>query len=165
MSTSPRMMKACVLLLSGAALGAGGGYAASASGASATHPPAAKATAKRTRGELARLRRAVSITAVVPDGKGTFATLSIERGTLVSVTGNSISLREGNARAAYKTVNISLPSTTVVRLAGKPSSLSALSAGERIMVVQGPRRTTVSARTPKSAHTPSALGAESQSAS
>ncbi len=146
MSMGPRMTKAGALLLCGGALGGAGGYAASAAGANAKHTSVSSATGKRPRGELARLRRAVSITAVVPDGKGTFAPLSIERGTLVAVTGNSISLREGNARASYKTVSISLPSDTVVRLARKPASLSALSAGERIVVVQGPTRTTVAAR-------------------
>ncbi len=134
--------------MSGAALGAAGGYATSASGAGTAPPPGAKARSARVAGEQARLRRAVSVTAVVPDGHGKFATVSIERGTFVSALGSTVVLREGTQRATYKTATLSLPSSTVVRLSRQPSTLSALSAGDRIVVVQGPRRTLVSARPP-----------------
>jgi hypothetical protein len=159
MSNSSRSLKAAALLLSGAAIGAGGGYAVDASGAGTTATAsqaaggAAVQGAKRAHGRaggLARLRRAVSITAVVPDGKGKFATLSITRGVLVSASANALTLREGTRRATYKTVTLTLPASTTVRLSRSPSSLAALSAGERVLVVQGPHRTLVSAH-PKAA--------------
>jgi hypothetical protein len=157
MAFSPRLTKAAALVLSGAALGGAGGYAASASGAS-TSPT--KTSATKHAGALARqarLRHAVSITAVVPDGRGHFSTLSIERGTLVSVSGQSLTLNEGSRRYTYKSATLSLPSDVKVRLSHQISSLSALAAGDLVEVVQGPKRTAVIARPPKSATvTPSA---------
>jgi hypothetical protein len=149
MSISPRILKASALLISGAALGGAGGYAASASGASPVSAEASAGKHAKAVSRDARLRRAVSITAVVPDGHGSFATLSIERGTLVSDSSGELTLEEGTRQATYKSVTVALPSTAVVRLSRKPSSLAALSAGDRIEVLQSPRRTTVIARTPK----------------
>lgn len=149
MFNSPKTLKAGALLLSGAALGGAGGYAASASGASTAHTATPKARHARVQGEQARLRRAVSITAVVPAGNGKFATISVERGTLEAVSGSTITLGEGTPRAAYKTVTVTLPANAVVRLSRQASSLSALSAGDHLTVVQGPHRTLVSARPPR----------------
>lgn len=160
MSNSSRSLKAVALLLSGAAIGVGGGYAVDASGAGTTATGsrgASGARAQRTKhahgnaGGLARLRRAVSVTAVVPDGKGQFATLSIARGVLLSASTDALTLREGTRRATYKAVTLTLPANTTVRLSRSPSSLAALSAGERVLVIQGPRRTLVSAHPAKAA--------------
>lgn len=149
--------------MSGAALGAGIGYASSASGASSTPLSTHKTGGARALRQAARLRRAVSITAVVPDGNGKFATISVERGTLLSSSGSMLSIREGTPRVSYKTVTLTLPSDTAVRLARQPSSLAALRAGDRIVVVQGPRRTVLSARPPAAANTASPNAAESSS--
>lgn len=156
MNLSPRILKTSAVLLSGASIGGAVGYAASASGASTSHGAktnhsASAHSAKAARRQAGRLSRAVSLTAVVPSGHGHFATLSIERGTLTSVSGQTLTLREGTVRADYKTVTVTLPSTAVVRLSGAPSSLTALSPGERVAIVQGPRKTTVVARPPRSA--------------
>lgn len=153
MNIHPRIVKTGAILLSGAAIGGTVGYAASASGASTSHTRgahAAKAAHAGGGGATAkRLRRAVSITAVVPAAHGSFTTVSVERGTLASVSGQTLSLREGTRRSTYKTVAVTLSAKTVVRLAGKPSSLSALTAGDRLTVVQGPRRSTVLAHPPR----------------
>jgi hypothetical protein len=143
MPISPRIMKASALLLSGAALGGAGGYAASASGASASHSATHTKKAAHAAALEKRLRRAVSISAVVPAGNGSFATVTIERGSLLSSSGGSITLQEGTARSNYKTVTLSLPGDTVVRLSRQPSSLSALAAGDRVTVIAGPHRTAV----------------------
>lgn len=150
MGMSPRIVKASALVLSGAALGGAGGYAASASGASAGNGTHAKQAGTGAHGREARLRRAISITAVVAAGEGKFATVTVQRGILTSVSGSTVTLREGTRKATYKTVTLTLPADTRVRLARKPSSLSALSAGDRIAVVQGPHRSVVAARPPAS---------------
>lgn len=164
MSISPRVMKTGAVLLSGVALGGAVGFAASASGASTGHVKAhkeqpehrARAASKSSR---ARLLHAVSLTAVVPDGRGHFSTLSIDRGTLTSVSGDQLTLKEGRRRFTYKTVTISLPSDATIRLSRQPSSLSALAAGDRVEVVQGPKRTSVIARPPSATSTTSAPAA------
>lgn len=161
MSMSPRIVKASALVLSGAALGGAGGYAASASGASTGQGTGAKQAGNRAHGRGARLRRAVSITAVVPAGEGKFATVTVQRGVLTSMSGSTVTLREGTRKATYKTVTLTLPADTKVRLARKPSSLSALSAGDRIAVVQGPHRSVVAARPQKSSGAPAKAPASS----
>jgi hypothetical protein len=153
MSLSSPITRGSAILLCGAALGGAGGYAASASGASASSSTHAAASTRKARGAQARLRRAVSLTAVVPTGGGHFATVTEERGTFVSTSGTSLTLREGTVKAPYKTVTIPLGSDPVVRLARKPSSLSSLTAGERLLIVQGPHRTTVIARAPRTGAT------------
>ena len=155
MTFAPRFMRAGSLLLSGAALGAAGGYAARASGTGLS-PAQAPATAAK-KGKLssqARLRRAVELTAVVPDGHGSFTTISIERGTIAAISGDQLTLNEGNRRFTYKTVTVTLPSSATVRLSRKPSSLSALAAGDRVEVLQGPKRTAVIARPASATSTP-----------
>ena len=175
-NTSPSR-KAAALLLSGVAIGAGGGYAVTASGASfpGAQPEAAHAhdrqaarrggrAGQRARsggGSLARLKRAVSITAVVPTRHG-FATLSIQRGVLLSRAGAKLTLREGTRTSAYKTVNVTLPATARVRLARRLSSLDALDAGAHIAVIKTARRTVVIARPALRARKGAAASAASQ---
>lgn len=161
MSRSFGARRALALLASGAAIGAAGGYAVSASGASpSTHePPHATAKKASTARRLGRLRRAVSLTAVLPTRGGTFATFTIERGELTGVAGDQLTLREGTRRATFRTVTTTVDAQALVRLSGKPSSLSALAPGERVRIVQGPRRTVVLARAPgKSGATRGSLG-------
>lgn len=152
MSLSSRTRRTTALLLSGAAIGAAGGYAVSASGAGRPAPTArtrqgsGNATTARAKGRIARLKRAVSLTAVVPGRDGKFSTISIARGTLVGVTAQQLTLREGTPRASYKTVSLTVRSNVTVRLSKQPSTLSALSPGDRVAVVQGPRKTIVVAR-------------------
>lgn len=163
---SKRLSKTSALLMCGAAIGGATGYAASASGTSNTasttassayaahgangarHHGAKARGSKRAglRGLEARMRHAVSASVVVSNGHGQFATVSLVRGTLVSISGSSLTVREGTARSSYKTVTLSLPADAVVRIAHARSSLSALSAGEHVLVIQGPKRTLVAAR-------------------
>jgi hypothetical protein len=157
MSLFSRTGKAAALLLSGAAVGAAGGLAVSASGAG--QKPATKtleqaATGKgkaRGKSRLARLERAVSLTAVVPARGGRFTSVSIERGTLVRVTTQQLTLREGTRRASYETVTLAVGPNATVRLSRRPSTLGALSPGDRVAVVQGPRKTLIAARPAASA--------------
>ena len=152
MSFSSRTRRSAVLLMSGAAIGACGGYAVSASGASTrapasgAHTSAAAGRTVHAKGGLARLKRAVSITAVLPGRDGKFSTVSIDRGTLTSIDGQDLTLREGTRRATYKTVSIAVGTEATVRLSRQPSTLGALVAGDRVTVVKAPHKTAVAAR-------------------
>jgi hypothetical protein len=165
MSISSTTRRASALILSAVAIGAAMGYAVSAFGdsprATADHPTASEPAQRATRAPAtgdrrSRLRRAVSISAVVPAGGGRFATLSIARGVLVDTSGDSLTLREGTRKVAYKTVTLPVSADARVRLSKQPSSLGALSAGDHVVVITGPHRTTVVARPAKSGRTPAA---------
>jgi hypothetical protein len=117
-----------------AAAGVAGGIASGS--ASPAHPRAA-----------ARLGRIVHADAVVATARGTrFARVTIDRGTVKSVSGNQLTLDEGTAKATYRTVTLTIPSAAVVRNDGAAASLSSLQPGERVGVRQGPLRTRVAAR-------------------
>ncbi len=133
-------------------LGVGAGASAiadaGASTTSTTHAtkPAAKAAWARDRRGL--LRRAVQGQLVIHTKKG-FETVSFERGYVQSVSGDSLTLREGTKNATYKTVTLTIPSSARVRNNGAASSLSALTSGEHVGVIQGPANTWVVARSVK----------------
>jgi hypothetical protein len=96
----------------------------------------------------AGLRRAVHGDVVVYTKQG-FKTITFDRGFVQSVSGNMLTLREGTKKATYKTVTLTIPSNARVRNNGQRSTLSALTAGEHVGVVQGLPRTLVIARAPK----------------
>ncbi len=134
-----------------AAAGAGASAIATAGAAgtsstrstSAAHPAAARA-ARRT-----ILRRAVEGDVVVASKNG-FATVTLHRGFVQSVAGQQLTIREGTKKATYKTVTLTIPAGAKVRDNGKAASLSQLSTGQRVGVVQGPQRTWVIARNARS---------------
>ncbi len=159
MSISSTARRAAALILSGGAIGGALGYAASASGTGVTRTGSGQDMRRgergaRTKAGRARLKHAVSITAVVPTGGGKFATVSIARGVLVDTASNAVTLREGTPRATYKTVTLPLGADTRVRLSEQRSSIGALSAGDRVTVIEGPHGTTIVAR-PSKAKQPS----------
>jgi hypothetical protein len=107
---------------------------------------------ERQRGEFARgagvralERRTVQANVVVATKTG-FATVTIERGFVQSVSGQRLTIREGTKKATYKTVMLTIPSNAKVRDNRQASTLSALTAGQRVAVVQAPQRTGVIAR-------------------
>jgi hypothetical protein len=134
-----------------AAAGAGASAIATAGAAGTTTSPNAatthSATARPARRAL--LRRAVQGSVVVATKSG-FATVTFDRGFVQSVNGNQLTIREGTKRATYKTVTLTIPSGARVRDNGQTASLSQLTQGQRVGVVQGPSHTWVVARTPKS---------------
>lgn len=133
-------------------LGVGAGASAIASaGASTTstnHAATPAAKVARQRGLRGDLRRAVQGEFVIHTKKG-FETVSFERGFVQSVSGDALTLREGTKKATYKTVTITIPSGARVRNNGQASTLSSLTAGEHVGVLQGPAHTWVVARTVK----------------
>ena len=132
------------------AIGAAGSAIASAgatsSGTTSTTASAAKAARARGAGARALERRAVHATVVVATKSG-FATVTIDRGLVESVSGQQLTIREGTKKATYKTVTLAIPSSAKVRDNRQVSKLSALTAGQRVAVVQAPQRTWVTART------------------
>ena len=131
------------------ALGAGVSAIATAgasTGGSATGTSAHHRTWVR-RGGLRRFAaRAVHGTVVVRTRSG-FATVTFDRGTVNSVNGQQLTMTEGTAKATYKTVTLTIPSTARVRDNRQQVTLSDLKAGQRVIVVQAPKQTFVVAHT------------------
>ncbi len=138
------------------AIGAAGSAIATAGAASggtrSTTATTAAARARRAgagaRGAGARTleRRAVHADVIVATKSG-FATVTIDRGVVQSVSGQQLTIREGTKKATYKTVTLTIPSSAKVRDNRRASTLSALTAGQRASVVQAPKGTWVTART------------------
>jgi hypothetical protein len=136
----------CVAGGAGASVIAGAGAATSSS----HHSTSAKAgkAGKARKGLAGIARRSVSAQLVVHTKQG-FQTVTLDRGVVDSVSGQQLKLTEGTPKATYKTVTLTIPSTARVRDDHQKSTLSAVTAGQRVLVVQAPKRTFVIARTPK----------------
>ena len=130
------------------AVGAGISAIASAGAATSSHPQARKNQAAKRSQALRAARRAVTGTLVVPTKTG-FATVTFERGKVQSVNGQQLTLVEGTPARTYKTVTLTVPANAKVRDNGKASTLSNVTAGQRAIVLQAPKRTFVIARTPR----------------
>lgn len=122
---------------------------AGAAGTSPTTPTTSTQTAAGHAKRRALAARAVQGELVVATKNG-FATITLNRGFVQSVSGQQLTIREGTRKATYKTVTLTIPSSAEVRDNGQAASLSKVSAGQRVAVVQGPKQTRVIARTPKS---------------
>jgi hypothetical protein len=99
---------------------------------------------------LAELSHTVAGSFVV-DTKDGFVTVSVARGAVNSVSGDQLTIDEGTLKQTYKTVTLTLPSNTLVRNQHQKSALSSLTKGERVVVIDGPKRALVVAGTTKSA--------------
>jgi len=130
-----------------AALGAGAGAIASAGAATTT---TTTTTHRVVRTGLGRgpLRRAVHGDVLVATKSG-FETVIFDRGIVQSVAGQQLTLTEGTNKTATRTVTLTIPTNAKVRDNGKLTSLTAVTAGQRVTVVQAPKHTWVIARTPR----------------
>ena len=129
------------------AVGAAGSAIATAGAASGGTTTSTGAKSARARGGARALeRRAVHADVVVATKSG-FATVTIDRGFVQSVSGQQLTIREGTKNVTYKTVTLTVPSNAKVRDNRRFSALSALTSGQRVEVVQAPTRTWVIART------------------
>ncbi len=134
-----------------AAAGAGASAIAAAGATgntSATTPAPAGSPATRPIARRALMQRAVQGSVVVAT-KGGFATVTFNRGFVQAVNGQQLTIREGTKKATYKVLTLTIPAGAAVRDNGQTASLSQLTPGQRVGVVQGPKRTAVVARTPK----------------
>ncbi|HLJ03911.1 MAG TPA: hypothetical protein VKT31_10745 [Solirubrobacteraceae bacterium] len=148
MSFIHRNARLLAVALSCLALGAAGSAIASAGAAtSSTSSHAVRGGARGRAGLMAMIRRGtVHASLITYTKKQGFVTVTIDRGFVQSVSGNSLTMREGTRTATYKTLTLSLPAGTVVRDNRARASLSALKPGEHVLVVQGPQRALVVAR-------------------
>jgi hypothetical protein len=131
-------------------IGAGASAIATAS-ASSTH---AKTAHRNRHGILAPraiglLRRTVQGSFVVATKSG-FVNVTVARGQVQSVSGQTITIVEGTPKQTYKTVALTLPSTVTVRDDRQPATLGQVTAGQRATVIVGPNQALVVAHTPKS---------------
>jgi len=131
-----------------AGLAAGAGAIATA-GAATTH----SGSHARAHARAAAVRRlgmhgqpsgppAVHGQLVVPTKTG-FATVTFDRGTIKSVSGQQLVVTEGTPKSTYQTVTLTIPADAVVKLDGKSAALDSLPTGDHVMVVQGPNKTCV----------------------
>jgi hypothetical protein len=82
---------------------------------------------------------------VVPNEKGGFDTITMDRGSFTSLSGQDLAITEGTKSATYKTVTLTIPSDATVRRNGEKAQLSDLRSGDTVMVVQSPKGTFVNA--------------------
>jgi hypothetical protein len=136
--------KFLALAASCVALGAAISAIATAGAATAAHPAHPGAHARL--GGRPILRRAVHGDLVVKTANG-FATVSFDRGTVESVSGQTLVLREGTPTATYKTVTLTIPADATVRVNRAKAALSDVTTGQRAAVIVLPKRTLVIART------------------
>lgn len=132
----------------GAGAGAGAIATAGAAGPSTTTTNTAASaapTAAKARVRRGLARRSVQGDIVVATRNG-FATVTFNRGFVQSVNGRRLTIREGTKAATYKVVTLAIPANAKVRDNGQSATLSQLTAGQRVGVLQGPKVTHVIAR-------------------
>jgi hypothetical protein len=82
---------------------------------------------------------------VVPNRKGGFDSVTMDRGSFSSLSGDQLTITEGTKTATYKTVTLTIPSGATVRRNGDAAKLSDLKSGDTVMVLQSPQGTVVTA--------------------
>jgi hypothetical protein len=144
----PAVAVCCVAIGAGvSAIASAGAATSTTSTASGTGHPAAKRLGIRA-GGLRRIARAVQGSAVVHTHSG-FATVTFERGKVDAVSGDQLTIAVGTRTATYKTVTVTIPPNAVIRDDRHQATLSDVKAGQRVVVVQAPKRTYVIAHTPR----------------
>jgi hypothetical protein len=98
---------------------------------------------------------------VVPAKGGTFQTVTFDRGTVDSVSGDQLTIKEGTKSATYKTITLTIPSDAKIRRNGENAQLSDLQQGDGVAVVSTDGKTLVKAFSARNEQQQS--GAESHS--
>jgi hypothetical protein len=83
---------------------------------------------------------------VVPDRQGGFKTITLDRGTVESVSGDQLTIKEGTPKATYKTITLTIPAAAKIKRNGDDAALSDLQAGDLVSVVTTGDKTFVKAR-------------------
>ena len=149
MSFMSRHSRILIVAVTCAVIGAGASAIASA-GAATSPTTASRAHTGRVHGPRRWERRAVEGSIVIRTKQG-FKTVTFERGTVQSISGQQLTMVEGTAKATYKTVTLTIPANARVRDNGQKSTLSNVEDGQRVIVLTAPKNTFVIARTPRSA--------------
>ena len=132
-----------------AAIGAGAGILGTSAAATNNGTPNATTPKHHLRRARPLLDRAVHADAVIAVKGGQFVQVTLDRGTVQSVSGQQLTIAEGTVKHTYKTVTLTIPSGAIVRDNKQSAQLSDLKAGQRVLVVQGPKHTRVIAHTPR----------------
>lgn len=149
MSFIRRHMTLVAVAASSALIGAGAGVIANAGAASTAKPAPSRAAHALLRPALRRaLLHSVHGDLVVATKAG-FATITFERGSVQSVSGQQLTITEGTRKQTYRTVTLTIPAAAKVRNNRAASTLDSLQQGERVLVLQAPARTWVIAHTPR----------------
>jgi hypothetical protein len=82
---------------------------------------------------------------VVPNEKGGFETVTMDRGTFSALSGEQLTIAEGTKSATYKTVTLTIPSDATVYRNGEKASLADIKSGDTVTVVQSASGTEVNA--------------------
>jgi hypothetical protein len=82
---------------------------------------------------------------VVPNEKGGFDTVTMDRGTFSSLSGEQLTITEGTKSATYKTVTLTIPSDATVYRNGEKAALSDIKSGDTVTVMQSQSGTVVNA--------------------
>lgn len=115
-------------------------------GVASTRAPARARTAAAHR--LSALRRIPGVHAeIVVHTRRGFRTLTLDRGFVQSVSGDTLTMTEAMRTATYKTVALTIPANARIRNNGRAAALASLTRGEHVLVIQGLPRTRVIART------------------
>jgi hypothetical protein len=147
MSFITKHMRIVLVGLSAMAIGAGASAIASAR-AAGTHAAHGTRTGHRAYGLRRLARRAVHGSVVVKTATG-FQTITFNRGKVDSVSGSQLTMTDGTRRASDQTVTLTIPATARIRDNHQPATLAALKSGQRVIVIQAPKRTFVIAHTPR----------------
>src|SRR5262249_59484332 len=82
---------------------------------------------------------------VVPNKTGGFDTVTMDRGSFSSLSGEKLTITEGTKTATYKTLTMTIPSGASVTRNGEAAKLSDLKSGDTVMVAQSPNGTAAAA--------------------
>jgi hypothetical protein len=143
---------ACVSL--GAVAGIAGAAASTSSSSTAKSQNAERGWYRLGPGGMREARlgfhgRAVHVVATVLNKAHTgFITVTEDHGTVQSVSGNQLTIKEAADGVTYRTLTLTIPSGATVMRDFQSSALSALKAGDRVSVAQSSEGTTVFAIDP-----------------
>ena len=125
-----------------AALGTAGGIASS--GAASSTSKKANSTRQGPPGGGRPGARAVHEDAVVLNKAGTaFINATEDSGSVVSVSGDQLTIKEGTKSVTYKTLTLTIPSGATIKRNGSTAQLSALKAADHVHVTKSSDGTTV----------------------
>jgi hypothetical protein len=88
---------------------------------------------------------------VLPDRKGGFKEVTLDRGLVESVAGDKLTIKEGTKTATYKTVELTIPADAKIRRGHEAAKLTDLKPGDRVSVLTTGDQTFVKAKPAKTA--------------
>jgi hypothetical protein len=151
-------LKAAVTGAACVVVGAAAGIVGASAAPSAKSPKSAAPVLPQARGvgrpwrmhrDAGDLGPAVHATVVMLNKAGTgFITATEDRGTVQSVSGDRLTIKEAVGKVTYKTITLTIPSGATISRNFSTAALSALKSGDRVRVVQSSEGTDVMALDP-----------------